>query len=300
MYRLTAKILLLLLIVAVIDRVGDRYLKSGLESFFYLNGKYDVLCIGHSHTEQGIDEKLLEQGLAGLRVGKYAMKGVNTFDRQAMIRQAFARNSSISLVIYDVDINTFNTKGVGSSSYKLLYPFLGDPAIDGYLKGMSDPEEYYSRKYLHLLRYPSIMQKYAFKQLLNSKDPTEVFNLDVQQLRTSLARGSHYSFAVDAANRAAFRETIALIRARNARVILLFIPTVDIINSINRSDYRKMIALFQEEAARDQGVTFLNYSDRYEGNHDFFRDPTHLNNKGRAVVTRDLAGDVARIMSRAQ
>ena len=53
-----------------------------------------------------------------------------------------------------------------------------------------------------------------------------------------------------------------------------------------------MINILKNYARNDNGITFLNYNDKFESRYDLFIDPTHVNVKGRELVTKDLIGDL--------
>ena len=85
-------------------------LQKGLERYVGLDRNATILCVGHSRTVLGIDDRQLEREL-GVSVAKYVLNGVNARDRLAMIRHYFVKYpKSVKVVVYDVARSPFPTK----------------------------------------------------------------------------------------------------------------------------------------------------------------------------------------------
>jgi lysophospholipase L1-like esterase len=94
---------------------------------------------------------------------------------------------------------------------------------------------------------------------------------------------------VDAAAYRTFLNTIAFAKSRGVNVVLVNMPTVDIINRIDAEKREQVRDLFRKLAKDDPHVVFLDYSRAFENRYDLFYDTIHMNAKGQRVVTEDLA-----------
>jgi len=130
-YLLSALVFLVLL--AALDFAIGSTLEKGLRRYFGMDGKVDILCIGHSRTVLGIDADLLARQ-TGLKVAKYAVNGANIVDRYAMIRQFLRDHPEVRMIIYDVEASTFSDDGLSSNSYRLFFPFMGNAEMRSYLE----------------------------------------------------------------------------------------------------------------------------------------------------------------------
>lgn len=299
------RFLLLSLVFAAIFIVLDYLVSSalawGLARHFGLDRDASILCIGHSHTQSGLDGPELQRRL-GVPVSVYATGGANTFDRVAMIRQFFStRPIPPRVVIYDVDYNTFNSRGISSNSYRQFYPFIDNPDMARFVRENSGSrQEFLARQLVRLLRFDNHTLNLSLRELFNVRTNLKRGRLDVPALRAALAagKGPEVAIRVDAENLRAFEETVHFVRSRGAQLILLYIPTVDLVNDLDRDNHQRVIEMFEGFAARDPGVVFLNYNQRYEHRHELFRDPVHVNRDGQMQVTADLAIDLKPIVER--
>jgi len=306
MFRFLVKFLMLAGMILLTDRIAAFYLKDGLDKYFGLNREAEVLCIGHSHTVLGINASQLEQRL-GVPVAKYAIAGAETMSRMAMLQQYFSEHTnSVNLVIYDVDANTFNSKAISFNAYKLFYPYMDNSEIDRYVRDNSGSwSEYATRRSLKLLRYnsptaqktPSLRNMAIGGHVAKEKYYTD--RLDITRVQKDIHNGKKVTFNIDDESVRAFEETIKFVRARNVKIALVYIPTIDLLHDLDRRNYERIIGMFQQYADKDPGVMFLNFNPEYDHRYELFFDPTHLNRKGQLLVTDDLAGMLASFRLRA-
>jgi len=287
------KLLLFSGIFLLLDYGIALILEKGLDRTYGLDRPAQVLAVGHSHTQSGLDREMLERGL-GVPVSMYATGGANTFDRLAMIQHYFSKHAgSVRTVVYDVDYTTFNSGGISSNSYRLFYPYMGNSAMDRYVsKNAGSTSEYTSRRFIRSLRYDNHTLNQSLRGLIGFHSNYKTGKLDVVALRQRLARDKHDAIRVDRENVKYFEETVRFVRSQNARLVLLYIPTIDIMNNLDRVGHQRIIGMFKSYAAADPGVIFLDYNEKYERRHELFRDPTHLNRAGQEIVSNDLIRDL--------
>jgi len=290
------KLILFALIVLITDYGIDIYLKDGLDRHYGFRNGAEILCIGHSRSVHAINKSRLEQGLK-VPVAKYAVAGMDTFDRLAMIRHYLGEHPrQTKVVIYDVDYYTFNGRIYNPEhmkQYKQLFPFMDNADIDSYLKSKSTWSEYYSEKYLRSLRYndPNVFARAVISHFHSDTIPPQIF--DYKNYRSNLAKSGnpaiHLTIHPDTVR--CFEETLALLKSNNIRTVLLFLPFVDLEQDRIDSEYRKkVIGMFRQYAGRDPGVLFIDSNMKYADNHRLFYDPFHFNSFGQELVTDDLIG----------
>ncbi len=295
MSSLILKLVILISIVLVIDRAAASFLRDGMDKRFRIDRGASVLCVGNSHTVDGIDEELLEQGL-GVPVAKYSYRGFTTFDRLAMIRHYVSRSpGSLRLVVYDVDDHTFTSGPRDLKTYTNLYPYMGNSEIRRHIKESAGSwGEYASRDCLWMLRYSPDLRNFALGAYLHKRN-IHTGEVSPAEISADIAReGREYgAIRIDPDNTRCFEEMIRFVRSQGAVLILLYIPVTDRWNAmVDKEKHRKVVTMLEGYASRDNGVLFLNYKEAYEHRHDLFYDRTHMNSKGRELLTRALLEDI--------
>jgi hypothetical protein len=297
------KLLLFFGIMAVTDHAVDSYLKKGLNRYYGFDNGAQVLCVGHSRTIHAVDSHWLEQAV-GVPVAKYALAGTDTFDRLMMIHHYLGQHpAQTRVVVYDVDYFTFNgrTTGLGrkNDQFKHFFPFMDNAEVAAYVKKRSRWGEYTSRKLVKSLRYndPAVLARAIISHF--KTDPITTGKIDMGNYRKGLAAENtgKPDLIIDPGHVGCFEEILKLLRSRDIKVVLFYLPVVDIERDrIDRQYREKVIGMFRGYAARDPGVVFLEDAMKYEHAYDLFCDPWHVNRAGQSLVTDDLARAVKGIM----
>lgn len=297
MLKLVLKLLFFAGIILSIDHGIGCLLKNGLDKYFGLNKRAGVLCIGHSHTMLGIDGPALERGL-GTPVAKYAINGANTFDRLAMTKHYFASHpDTVRLVVYDVDDHAFTGAGLSSNSYRLFYPYIDNADIAQYVaKHVGSRSEYESRRLLKLLRFNSVTLNLALRGILDRCESFKTGRVDIGTLQADIKAGKRPSITVDPEMVKSFSETVGYIRAHNAKLVLLSIPTVDVMNDMDKQRHDQVMGIFRKYAEQDSGVVFRDYNPAFSHRHELFCDPIHLNREGQGLVTDEVIRDLRQLL----
>lgn len=295
--KFLCKLLILGGIILVLDKGISHLLQQGLDRYYGLDKRAAVLCVGHSHTMLGIDGAKLEHGL-GVPVAKYAVNGANTFDRLAMLKHYFSvQPDTVRLVVYDVDDHAFTGSGLSSNSYRLFYPYLDNPDIARYVRNNAGTwDEYLSRRLLSLPRFNSVTLNLAMRGALHRYDNFKTGRVDINALKNDIRAGRRPPITIEPEMVNAFAETVRFVRAHNARLVLFYIPTVDLVNDMDRARHDQVMNIFRSYAAQDRGVTFLDYNPAFANRYDLFYDPIHLNRDGQSAVTDRVIGDLRRLM----
>ncbi|GFE60486.1 hypothetical protein [Geobacter sp. AOG2] len=302
MTRLILKLILICVAILATDYAVDAYLKDGLNRYYGFTNGARILCVGHSRSDHAIDKKRLEQGLK-VPVAKYAVAGMDAFDRLAMIRHYFGEHPhQTKIVVYDVDFFTFNGRTYNPEhmkQYKQLFPFMGNENIDGYLKSRSTWSEYYSQKYIRSLRYndPKVFARAVINHFKTAEIPGDYFD-EVSYRKNLVRNGNPYAnLTINPATVKCFEETLALLKSKNVKTVLLFLPIVDLERDRIDKAYRdKVVGMFRSYDAQDPDVFFIDHNQMFEHRRELFYDPLHFNKHGQALATDGLVGVIKPIM----
>ena len=81
-------------------------------------------------------------------------------------------------------------------------------------------------------------------------------------------------------------ETLSLLRENNINVILLNLPTIDKLTTIQQEDFNNTFRIFKN-LTNDQ-VEFVDFQEPWSHRYDLFFDPIHLNPNGQSTITEKL------------
>lgn len=152
------------------------------------------------------------------------------------------------------------------------------------------------RRFLKTSRFSEVTVALSIRGWLRKWSNFKRGAVDVQRLQKKIVAGTVRRISFDTKNIAAFEQTIKEVRSRGIQLVLLYIPTLDVLNAVEPEKYAEAIRKFETYAAADPGVIFLNYNPDLSARHELFYDSIHMNPAGQNVVTRRLAVDLARIL----
>jgi len=295
---LISKALLLLVFFLIGDFIIFKVLKAGLDLYYGMNKPAEVLCIGNSHIVAGIDAGSMEKEM-GIPVSKYATSGINTFDRFWMMRQFVEAHPSVKVVVYDVDPRMFWSEDLSFASYTLLLPYIDDQVISHYLKQEASWQEYYTSRLLRTARFQDHTIVQALRGLLGQIEVEQSSRMRVENIHNYLERESLWSrnIRINPESLKIFQTSIAYLTAKGIKVVLVFIPLIDLVNEIDPDNQEKVVTIFQETASINKNVYFLDYNRDYQHKYALFYDPWHLNKDGKELVTGRLVTDLQLLLS---
>ncbi len=283
------------MIVIVLFFMGDlavfHVLRAGMDRYYGLNKPAKVLCVGYSHTVLGIDAERMKKEL-GVPVAKYATAGANTLDRMWMVRHFLDKKPTVTTVIYDVDPRLFDSEGLSSASYTLFLPYIGNPVMGKYLRQETTWQEYVIAKLIHTARFRDQTINIALRGLLDKIENKKMTRIRVDDYRARLREEKARKIRVNPESRQCFLDTIDFLTGRGINVILLYIPTIDLLNEIDPEGREAVLSIFQGLADKNAKVWFWDFNRDYQHRHELFYDLRHLNWKGNGVVTGRLVDDL--------
>ncbi len=277
------------LVLLLADRALDAFLAQNLRRYYGLDRPADVVCIGHSRTVLGIDEARLGERL-GWRVAKYAVQGVGTADRAAMLRHALDLHPGIDLVVYDVEPALFADAGLSANAYRLFYPFMDAPALAAHVRRYAgDPGEVRLRTWIRTLRYEEATLALALRGALNRRGNLKTQPLDPRRLEARLRAGKLRPARVDPENWRTFEALVAEVAATGRTLVLVDMPTVDQVNTLQADAARVIRTRLAALADAHPRVYYLDLHAAFESQYALFHDEIHLNTAGKAAFTERLA-----------
>lgn len=291
-YSNILRALVFLAVMVGLDLAIGYALEDGLKHYFGMDGKVDVLCVGHSRTILGIDTEMLSRE-TGLKVSKYAVNGANTVDRDAMIRQFLGEHPEVRLVIYDVEASTFSNDGLSSNSYRLFFPFLDNPEMNSYLRQQCrSRSDLLVRKFVRTARYDEVTFSLALRGTLGMNRNLKYGRFDEGSARRWLKKGKNRPVKIDPKSYQAFRSTIDFLKSQEVPVLLVDMPTVRLLNQAEWPASKGVRDIFRGFGEQYDNVDYFDLSTDYQNEYGMFYDMIHLNAQGQKVVTARLAEKV--------
>ncbi|MGB5820435.1 MAG: hypothetical protein WBG90_13205 [Saonia sp.] len=252
-----------------------------------MNENAEIAIVGHSHLMLGIDKERIEEEF-DIKVSKYTREGVNVTDRYIMLQQLLESNEQMKTLIYGVDAWTFTNKGLSSNSYKLFYPFLDSRAVKDYVYAHSSPIDYMAKRIIRTTRYDELLLSGSVRGYLGEWTNLKFGKVDVEGLKTNIANGNFRKIKNARENIRVFRETLELLAENNIRVILLYVPTIDLLTEVQELEYGDTLRFIEEISGEFNNVEFLNLQGPMSHDHTLFYDAIHLNPEGQAIATQEL------------
>lgn len=295
MLKFTIRFILIGLIIIGCDRAIAHVLKKGLVKYDQLEKHSEVLCIGSSYTEKGIDPRSLEFGL-GVPVTKYVKFGTRTLQRLAMLHIYLSEQKKFpKIVVYDVDPALFEADIVGEHPYIRYYPFMDVPEVAEFIMlSGATKEEFLCRKIMHLLRFndpPTIWK--SIKGYRGTRD----FVAGDSVRPDALNKIKNNAVEFNTQNQAqALEKVIDLVTKQNSKLVFVFIPQTNALNQSRKENVSSALNLLNTYASMNKNVIFLDYNNKYEHRLDMFADANHLNSLGQKIVTTDLIHDLKKVI----
>lgn len=276
-----------IVLFAVVNGLGNWVLKKGLSEYYCLQPA-DVLVIGHSMSEMGIDRNGLE-AVSGCTIAKYCMNGAGTADRFVMIKHYIeATGHKPKLVIYDVSGRSFSS-GLATNSYALFYPFMDESkAVSEYIRENAVAEDYWRKKLIPLTRYDDTRLGAVIRGYRHNWSNMTLKRFEPGAFQKQLDTGNFWKISMNEDNMRLFDETLAFLQTQGIRCLLLALPCVDMLNNAEPEKYAAAMEYIRKEVDKYPLVTFCDMNPEFSHNYELFADPIHLNPKGQNAVTEWL------------
>lgn len=274
------------------------FFKNGLYKYMGLDKTAKVLCIGHSHTMEDIDEEVLSAKL-GVPVSKYALCGMNAIDRLAMLKHYFDEHQTKDqIIVYDVDHLLLNGQPGQSNAYRQLYPFMDNANIGSYVRDQAKTwEEFYAKKILRTTRYGDTTRNVALRGYLGIRAKAYSSRANIANIRRDILQDKEkYRIKIHRESIDALMEAIILCQQHKARIVLAFYPTMDLVNRLEPEKYAEILKIYEDIARKNPDVTFLNFNVSHDKDYGYFYDATHMNRDGQLMMTEELGNEIKKML----
>ena len=293
--RLGAGVLAVLLLYAAASCGLAAFFNLGLRTYYCLE-QAEILCIGHSMSEMGIDKTLLEKCI-GRPVAKYCMNGAGPAERLVMLKHYLEEvKTPPKFLVYDVSARIFSS-GLSEESYQLFLPFLNHSEVcTEFVKANTTGSDFLFFLLTPLSRYENTRLGAVQRGFARDWKTRKNTKFDPADFRKKVAAGEFWHITKTAEAVEAFEETLKLCREKKIRVLLAALPCVDMLNRAEPEKYARIMAFLKEHCDREKRVVLLDYNPVYSHCHELFADPIHLNPKGQKVVCEALGKDLKKIL----
>ena len=291
-------IVIAILTFVILDIGIASVLKLGVDNYFGLNQRADVLLIGHSHLMLSIDKQKMENDLK-IKVSKYCREGADVEDKYFMTKQYLDSRYSDSLrvLMYGVDLFTFSPGGLSSNSYMMFYPFMDNKDINQMIRIYSNKVDYWTHKLVKTYRYnESTIKNAAIRGLMDDWSNKKYGQVDIEAYKKLINNHQerHIYMNQKCINR--FIETVKMATDRGIRVILVNTPTLDILNSYEPEQFAEICQWYRDFAAKEKLVEYWDYNPEYSNRHELFYDRLHLNTKGQLIINKLITNHLCNIL----
>lgn len=279
--------LLLLSLFIFMDFLISIVLLNGLNKYYGINRRPDILINGSSMAMSGFNRSEIEN-LTKENVALYSHEGVSVYDREAMISHFYHMfPEGVKAVIYEVSPVMFSNIKTAENVYTIFYPYMDDKAIDRYIKEKAGISEYYIHKIIRTKRFDSRLIPNVIKGYLGKYDNLKTNTLDPEALLPLIDQQDKKAVIMAESSIEVFENTIDMIRAHNSDVVLVMMPMYFIkYRTFNAEGYEKLCDYFEEYCSTRKGVEFLDLNqDSIIFNAKYFSDELHFNVYGQRCIT---------------
>lgn len=284
-------------VLFLLDWGVSTFALKGIEKFYGLKEQTELAFIGHSHLMLGINKEEVEENL-NIKVSKYTREGVNVADREIMIRQLVSDNPTVKTVVYGVDAWMFTGEGLSDNSFKLFYPFMDNPVVEDYVQSAASLTDYLQHKLIRSSRFNSLLINAAFRGYLGNWSNLKYGFVDIEMVKNEIDQGNFRKIESQEENKKIFERTLDFLNEHNIKVILVYVPTLDVYNEAEPMKFHTEIEYFQQLSDNKINIDYLDYLEAFSEQHSLFYDKIHLNPKGQENLTKQFIVDYKTLYSK--
>lgn len=274
----------------LLDWGVSTFLLQGIEKFYGLKEQTELALIGHSHLMLGIDKEEIEKEL-NIKVSKYTREGVNVADREVMIKQLVADNPSLKTVVYGVDAWMFTGEGLSDNSFKLFYPFMDNSVVEDYIQSESSLTDYLHHKLIKSSRFDALLINASIRGYLGYWSNLKYGFVDIEMVKNQISQGNFRKIESQEENKIIFERTLDFLEEHTMKVILVYVPTLDLYNEAEPVKFQAEIEYFQQLSMPRKNIDYFDYLDAFREQHSLFYDKIHLNPQGQEKLTTGFVED---------
>ena len=221
------------------------------------------------------------------------MNGTSIPDRLVMIRHYIETTGhKPKAILYDIGPRSFSS-GLAVNSHALFYPFINEsPTVANYVRSNATSRDYYLKLCVPLSRYDDSRLGAVIRGYRHDWKNRSVKQLNIEHLKRQIIIGSFWKVQLNPDTQAVFEETLDFLETQDIRLILLYLPNVDLLNNAEPEKSAEALNYIKEAASHHSNVTFIDANSPFESRYELFIDPLHLNPQGQQEVTTFLANKI--------
>ncbi|PSN17316.1 hypothetical protein C7271_18360 [filamentous cyanobacterium CCP5] len=247
-------------------------------------GVPDVLIVGSSRALQGLDPEALQAGLAAagyghLRAYNFGVNGATAQMVSFVLRRLLTPEELPQMVLWPGGSRSFNSSRFDRTFATLL-------ASPGYAALNSDSEASPTRAIQPSLPISPI-NAYGFLPLKEQFSPAIYYR---SFPRVSGRYDNDYSpFRLDGVQAVSFAAVVSFLKAQQIPLVFINLPLTDNYLDAIRLGYERQFQGFLQKQAQSEGLQVVDLLEQWQGQNQYFADPSHLNQYGAAAIARQLA-----------
>jgi len=284
------KVLLFFILFFLIDFGISKLLVVGLNKYFGLNTKTEILINGSSMSLAGFNKSDIE-AVTHKNVSFYSRNGVSLEDRNAMLNHYFnSSKQKTKIAILEVNPLIFSKKFTAANVHLLFLPFMDDPSMDEFIKSKTSFEDYWVRKLIRTSRFNTDLISLAFRGYLGSYENKKDQFLDENALEGLKGEVNTVSVELNQEKFTLFQNTLDLVQQKAEYTILVNMPIFSAKKETFKDvEYNGYVDAISNFVKTKENIYFLDLNQsKLINNPTYFSDPLHLNSKGQKEVTRIL------------
>jgi len=277
----------LVLLFFILDFLISIILINGLDKYYGFSKQANVLISGSSMAMSGFNREEIEN-LTNMKIATYTHEGVSVDERLAMIDHFFLEYpNSVKTVVYEVNPYIFSGSRTSENVYTIFYPYMDNKTIDKFVKERAPLKDYYLNKIIRTKRFDSRLMRLVFIGYLGKYDNLKTGVVDSAMLVPLIAQKGTRPVRMNPVKKDVFENTMDLIRANNANIILVMMPMYYAkLETFDENGFQNLCKYFETYSLTTEHVRFINLnSESMIKNRQYYSDPLHFNVFGQKQIT---------------
>ena len=274
-------------------------------------GAPDVLIIGSSRAQQGLDPQALQQALAiadypEITVYNLGINGGTAQLVSFLLRQLLTLDELPKLVLWPGGSRAFNSSRFDRTFAALLespgYAAVRSGQVSdessGQVSGQSLRQSPLNADDEAIKRSPSVapiapmplsgINAYGFLSVADQFNPTTYY----QKFPRVLGRydNAYRPFTLNGVQAVSFQATVQFLEIQEIPLIFINLPlSQDYLDAVRLGYERQFQQFLQEQQQTYKGLRVIDLLEQWQGQNQFFADPSHLNRYGATALAQQLA-----------
>lgn len=268
-------------------------------SYVAAMGPPDVLIIGSSRAQQGLDPEVLQQALAGrrdlepVRTYNLSVNGATAQVLNFVLQRLLTTDQLPRVVVWGTGSRGFNSARFDTTFANIL-------RSPGYAAALAGSRPQFDWSQSPVIGQPSALTSRGFLPVPIAFEPDRYY----QRFPRVAGRfdGFYNPFDLDGVQTVSFRSLVGFLKARQIEFVMVNLPLSGDFLDPFRQDLERRFQRFLQVEGERSGFQVVDLLTQWLSRNDVFADPSHLNAVGASAITRQLASHSALLsaLNRAQ